>query len=394
MSSPRKALNRPKKRTLVRWDDDLDELLLLTVQSVCNKNNIKIPWAEVATTMGHNVSEGAIVQHLAKVRLRRLEAGKDVPPPLRRGGPGAASKSSNAAIANKAAGGKRRLRNEMASDSPAELVDVIPTSDNVSDEDYVQDRRAKVQTDRTRGKCNMVLRREDQKIKHELDSDQDESDDSSEDSEVIIAPGARFLHYPGDSTLQESPPSTDAGPRKSKIVILKCRPRVQSMEEQLQSQPPETQLPVIQQSPIQQPVSFQGTRQNAINAINTLYQPSYGQYSGQNLLEMDNPITVNMQDMAADYALANNNFNMDLPIVAPENLTSSLLNFTQTQGPTPDSFMNLLTNPHDELMNFDYEAPYQQDMDMDEVWDWVRTNGAQQDAPGPFLGGSKPHGLP
>ena len=65
---------------------DLDELLLLTVQSVCNNKAIKIPWNEVAEAMQNNVTEGAIVQHLAKLRVRRVEAGKQVPAPLRRGG--------------------------------------------------------------------------------------------------------------------------------------------------------------------------------------------------------------------------------------------------------------------------------------------------------------------
>lgn len=36
--------------------------------------------------MGNNVSEGAIVQHLAKLRARRVEKKKQVPPALRRGG--------------------------------------------------------------------------------------------------------------------------------------------------------------------------------------------------------------------------------------------------------------------------------------------------------------------
>ncbi|KAE8353503.1 hypothetical protein BDV28DRAFT_132994 [Aspergillus coremiiformis] len=44
--------------------------------------------------MKNNVTEGAIVQHLAKLRTRRVEAGKDVPPPLRRGGVASSSKSA------------------------------------------------------------------------------------------------------------------------------------------------------------------------------------------------------------------------------------------------------------------------------------------------------------
>ncbi|KAF5004576.1 hypothetical protein F66182_16025, partial [Fusarium sp. NRRL 66182] len=85
-SEGKKALNRPSSRKLVRWNDDLDELLLLTIQSISNKEGIRLPWAEIAKSMGNNVSEGAIVQHLAKLRARRVEKKKQVPPALRRGG--------------------------------------------------------------------------------------------------------------------------------------------------------------------------------------------------------------------------------------------------------------------------------------------------------------------
>ncbi|CRG83053.1 hypothetical protein PISL3812_00401 [Talaromyces islandicus] len=91
----KKQQNRPAKRKLVRWDENLNELLLLTVQSVCNREGVKIPWAEVGKTMSEDISEGAIVQHLAKMRTRRLQSNKPVPPPLRRGGPGPSSASSS-----------------------------------------------------------------------------------------------------------------------------------------------------------------------------------------------------------------------------------------------------------------------------------------------------------
>ena len=111
----KKSNHGPKKRNIVRWNGkfsdrfshlilsltskermhifcdhtdcisaDLDQLLLLTIQSVCNHHKIKIPWDEVANTMGHNATEGGIVQHLSKLRARRVEDHKDVPPPLGR----------------------------------------------------------------------------------------------------------------------------------------------------------------------------------------------------------------------------------------------------------------------------------------------------------------------
>lgn len=79
----------------VNYAENLNELLLLTVQSVCNREGVKIPWAEVGKTMSEDISEGAIVQHLAKMRTRRLQSNKAVPPPLRRGGSGPSSSASS-----------------------------------------------------------------------------------------------------------------------------------------------------------------------------------------------------------------------------------------------------------------------------------------------------------
>ena len=64
----------------------MDKKLLLTVQFVCNAEGVKIPWDKVGIVMGDEISDGAVIQHLAKLRSRMLKAGLDVPPPLRRGG--------------------------------------------------------------------------------------------------------------------------------------------------------------------------------------------------------------------------------------------------------------------------------------------------------------------
>ncbi|KAL8729255.1 MAG: hypothetical protein Q9166_004876 [cf. Caloplaca sp. 2 TL-2023] len=77
---------RPKTRNLVRWNDDMDKKLLLTVQWACNIKGVKIPWEMVATEMGPTVTAGAVIQHLAKFRSRMVAHGADVPPPLTRGG--------------------------------------------------------------------------------------------------------------------------------------------------------------------------------------------------------------------------------------------------------------------------------------------------------------------
>ncbi|KAI1615350.1 hypothetical protein EDD36DRAFT_462866 [Exophiala viscosa] len=77
--------SRPSKRVLVRWSDDLDKGVLLAVQYACAEAGIKIPWARVAQVMGPRFTEGAITQHLAKLRNLMSTTGIPVPPPLKRG---------------------------------------------------------------------------------------------------------------------------------------------------------------------------------------------------------------------------------------------------------------------------------------------------------------------
>lgn len=74
---------------------DTDIRLLLAVQYVCNKQGVKIPWKEVAETMGPKFTEGAVVQHLSKLRTKREEQDKPNPPPLKRAGNGSSKKDAN-----------------------------------------------------------------------------------------------------------------------------------------------------------------------------------------------------------------------------------------------------------------------------------------------------------
>jgi hypothetical protein len=92
------------KRTLVRWSgmcfrscrskgglisycdaDDLDKQLLLCIQYACNEAGLRVPWDNVAKLMGEKFSDGAIVQHLSKLRQKMADNGHEVPPPLKRG---------------------------------------------------------------------------------------------------------------------------------------------------------------------------------------------------------------------------------------------------------------------------------------------------------------------
>ncbi|KAI9763010.1 MAG: hypothetical protein M4579_000073 [Chaenotheca gracillima] len=86
-------MERRPKRYLVRWTDDDDRRLLLNIQYACGEKGLKIPWDIVVKQQDKNMSESAIVQHLAKVRKRLLKDKKKVPPPLRKGKPGQSSKT-------------------------------------------------------------------------------------------------------------------------------------------------------------------------------------------------------------------------------------------------------------------------------------------------------------
>ncbi|KAM5456382.1 hypothetical protein MaudCBS49596_001405 [Microsporum audouinii] len=112
-----KVLNRPPTRTIVRWNDELDKKLLLAIQSACNKHGVRVPWGEVANMMQNNITDGAIVQHLAKLRTRMVEAGMEVPPPLRRAA-GSLPKSPEVVedlpAPNPVAGGKTNFRKKGA----------------------------------------------------------------------------------------------------------------------------------------------------------------------------------------------------------------------------------------------------------------------------------------
>ncbi|KAL4878946.1 hypothetical protein BJY04DRAFT_194466 [Aspergillus karnatakaensis] len=191
MSKP--LSKRPKKRTIVRWDENLNELTLLTVQSVCNSQSIKIPWADVAKTMGHNVTEGAIVQHLAKVRARRVQEGKDVPPPLKRGSTSGVSKSSSPP-------GSKYQRGSRDAGAAGTMID------EDSGEEWTGYRASKRRKTRPRSKPAQSLRPQIW----------EEENTASDSGDELLAPGARFLQLPHDRQRSPTPQP------QSKIVIFKC----------------------------------------------------------------------------------------------------------------------------------------------------------------------------
>ncbi|RMD43176.1 hypothetical protein DV735_g1960, partial [Chaetothyriales sp. CBS 134920] len=85
-----RSAERPSTRTIVRWNDDLDKSILLFINYACSEAGIKLPFARVAELMGPRFTEGAIVQHIAKVRNKMQDEKEKsnpdllVPPPNKR----------------------------------------------------------------------------------------------------------------------------------------------------------------------------------------------------------------------------------------------------------------------------------------------------------------------
>ena len=50
--------------------DDMDKKLLLSIQSECNAQGVNIPWNNIAGLVGPTITGSAVIQHLAKLRIR------------------------------------------------------------------------------------------------------------------------------------------------------------------------------------------------------------------------------------------------------------------------------------------------------------------------------------
>ncbi|KAF2765956.1 hypothetical protein EJ03DRAFT_377380 [Teratosphaeria nubilosa] len=108
-------------RKLVRWSPDLDQLVLLCVDHVAIKNNIIIPWDEVAGLINDYMTGEAIKQHLAKIYKYRELDGHAVPPKLDRNQRRMANRPSNGSTKSGAANTVRgRGSKKSGSDDVAE----------------------------------------------------------------------------------------------------------------------------------------------------------------------------------------------------------------------------------------------------------------------------------
>ena len=91
----------------------MDKKLLLAIQYSCNSAGLAVPWTNIGNIMGDEITGGAVIQHLAKLRIRMVAAGLPVPPPLRRGG-GSSRLSTSASSSSKAKGAPNKDGNAQA----------------------------------------------------------------------------------------------------------------------------------------------------------------------------------------------------------------------------------------------------------------------------------------
>lgn len=116
------------------------------MQYVCNATGNKIPWAKIAESMGKPFTEGAIVQHLSKLRTRRMSEEKPVPPPLRRSVKAAAHVAEHKEAGHKASRKRKASEdNDNDNDNASSDEGLFVASDN-DDSDYSPTPRAAKRT--------------------------------------------------------------------------------------------------------------------------------------------------------------------------------------------------------------------------------------------------------
>ncbi|KAL2359664.1 hypothetical protein RJZ56_007482 [Blastomyces dermatitidis] len=185
-NSRKPPLNRPKRRNIVRWNDILNNRLLLCIQSACSAKGIKLPWEAVAELMGGSISDGAITQHLTKLRAKLEKEGEHVPPPLKRAG---TSAGEGAKVID------RPKRSMMANDQ-VKSDEFSDDDDDSDDSEDSNDERMAVATclrNTHQNKTNNAQENENVDI---------DKDSRSESSTEYVAVGASFLQFPND----RSPP--------------------------------------------------------------------------------------------------------------------------------------------------------------------------------------------
>ena len=249
----------------------MDKKLLLAIQYQCNRAGITIPWDGVGNLMGEKITGGAVIQHLAKLRVRMVAFNLSVPPPLRRGGGGGggSSRASTSAkpsqtktkatsppkksnvqaksVATKSAA-KSKKAGKKASSTSDESDDEEDWKDEDSDGNYGEP-SAKRAKSNTKGPMRRVIKQEESedeaegstqapKRKHKRSTPSDrgqspdettdingvpvynDSDDGNDIEGEIVGAGETWLALEDDHTSQHSAGKETSLVKKSLVVSL------------------------------------------------------------------------------------------------------------------------------------------------------------------------------
>ena len=170
--------------------DNTDKKLLLAFQSACNEAGTPLPWKIIERHLGIGASDGAIIQHLTKIRIKMVNAGLPVPPALKRGGAGSRANASRRDINNPGANISIYTRAQRAHATNDDDGDEITDAENGEPFDDYSPTKSVAKKARTlkRG------RRDITKIKSEDLSDKESSEKSSSLGGRVAA-GSKFLKF-------------------------------------------------------------------------------------------------------------------------------------------------------------------------------------------------------
>ncbi|KAJ5947735.1 hypothetical protein N7466_000750 [Penicillium verhagenii] len=343
-----------KGRTLVRWDNDKDILLLLTIQQVCNYEGIKVPWYLVAETMGVKFTEGAIIQHLSKVRLRRMQAGKQVPPPLRRSVPSQGSKGTSASSMTAGQGkGKKRQREVTPNDTPDEDADY--ESDDppyTTKPNRAKRAKAKARVSLTNGRGQKGKKITPREISPEAEE---------EESRVCI--GADFLKLSGEDAQTDA--GSDNGLSSSETDGRESEFEDEGSEDEyMMDETPQRPSKVVT-LPVRQ-AALQNLQETgtaipseAISGVNELSGPNGTYYNDQNLYPQSQTVPTS-QFIESPYlyqpAHSMSNYNTGMPQMFNTNASYGFPDLSSDLFPLVFGPNSMISQPQIELNFGDFES--------------------------------------
>lgn len=198
--------------------------------------------------MGNNITDGAIIQHLAKLRTRRVGKNKQVPPPLRRGGGySGASKTSEApvtplspklepeVVTERRANQRGQPKVKVEKRAASKITDISSDSDEEWTSDTPKTKKSKQNRPQKKRKTTPV---ESEPPVDHVDSDEDatvEPTEASQRSDELVAVGAGFLEFLGDDNKAQkeeradTPSEDEDQPDTIKSLIVTLKPGTHNM---------------------------------------------------------------------------------------------------------------------------------------------------------------------